>query len=52
VRIAVDLGADLRRAMAGNASCNSESGGDGMNIVFIMGVASVVLFILGYLGLE
>jgi hypothetical protein len=23
-----------------------------MNIVFIMGVASVVLFILGYLGLE
>jgi len=27
-------------------------GGDEMNVLYIMGIASVVLFILGFLGLE
>jgi hypothetical protein len=46
------LGQTSAARWLGTPVATSESGGDGMNIVFIMGVASVVLFILGYLGLE
>lgn len=50
VRIAGRLGPAV--AVGTAVAVPGTRGGDEMNVLYIMGIASVVLFILGFLGLE